>query len=99
MRKMIPRVVLSASCVLGIIGLIAAPEQAASPVTVSKATSITPGSAVLHGSINTGGQPVSYVFEYDTLKDWNAGGDNASFTDTVFVPAGAGVVPAIGTAG
>jgi hypothetical protein len=86
---MITRLTLLAACVTTLAGVVAGQAQAApTPPTISPATAITPESAMLHGQIATGGTADEYSFEYDTLSDWNAGGDNASFTSDVPIPAG-----------
>ena len=93
MPRMTPRLALTAACVAALCGLYAAPAGAAvSAPTVAAATSITPGSAVLNGSYDTGGVATSYSFIYDTASDWALGGDNANYTPAVAEPAGQGVV-------
>jgi len=86
---MITRLASLAVCAAVFVGILVVQAQAQTGPTVSPATSITPESAILHGSIPTYGTEDLYSFEYDTLADWEAGGDNASFTDDVLIPAAA----------
>jgi hypothetical protein len=89
LKSKFTRLAVIASCALGAGGVVAASAQAAAiaPPTLSAATLITPESAVLNGVINTGNKPTSYTFQYDTLSDWKAGGDNATYTNPLLVPA------------
>ena len=91
MTSKFARLAVLASCALGASGVVAAPALAAAPPppTIAPATAITPESAVLNGVISTG-TPTSYTFEYDTVTDWKAGGDNASFAGPFFVDASTG---------
>lgn len=85
---MITRLTLLAACATTLCGVLAGQALAQTPTpTVSPATAISPESAMLHGQIPTNGQAAEYSFEYDTVSDWNAGGDNASFTDDTLIPA------------
>jgi hypothetical protein len=61
LTRLVPRLTLIGTCVLGVSGLVAGPAQAVNnyvtqPV-VTGASSITPESAVLSGAIDTGGDP------------------------------------------
>lgn len=91
MTSQFTRLAVLAACALGASGVVAAPAFAAAPPppTIAPATAVTPESAVLNGTISTG-TPTSYTFEYDTVTDWNAGGDNASFAGPFFVDASSG---------
>jgi hypothetical protein len=84
------RIAVAAACAAGLSGLVAVPADAAvnTPV-VTPATSITPESAMIGAAIDTGNLApgTSYTFEYDTLSDWNAGGDNALFAGPFFADA------------
>jgi hypothetical protein len=81
-----------ASCAIGACGLVAAPAYGANAPAVTATTQITPESAVLNGVIDTGNLPTSYTFEYDTVSDWAAGGDNANYAGPFFAPANTGLV-------
>jgi hypothetical protein len=86
------RLALIATCAIGFSGLVAAPAFATiSPPSVQKTTKITPESAVINGLVDTGGLSTTYVFEYDTLSDFKAGGNNAMYAPTppLDIPAGA----------
>ncbi len=94
MTSRFSRIALAAACAAGLSGLVAGPAAATinTPV-VTPATSITPESAVIGAAIDTGNVApgTSYTFEYDTLSDYNAGGDNAQFAGPFFVDASTGL--------
>lgn len=90
MTSKFSRIALAAACAAGLSGLVAGPAEAVvnTPV-VTPATSITPESAVIGAAIDTGdvAPGTSYTFEYDTLSDFNAGGNNAMFAGPFFADA------------
>jgi hypothetical protein len=85
MKKMMPRLALVASCAVGLAGFVAAPAQAATTITVNKTTQITTTSALVSATINTGGLPATYTFEFGTTTQYL---DGAS--PIAFIPKGAG---------
>jgi hypothetical protein len=85
LTRLVSRLALIGTCAIGLSGLVAVPAEAANAPAVSPVTQITPESAVLNGVVDTGNvlPGTTYTFEYDTLADWNAGGDNAQFAPEV----------------
>lgn len=64
MLRTIRRLLLLSCCGLGSLAALAPASQAATSVTTLPANFVTTTSATLHGSMNTGGQATSWVFQY-----------------------------------
>lgn len=71
MRARVRRLIVGSAAVMALTAVAAGPAQAAVTVTTSTATGVTAKSAVLHGSINTGGAAVSWQFQYGTTTAYD----------------------------
>lgn len=102
MTRFVPSTALIASCAIGACGLVAVPAaeaQTSNAPVITPATSITPESATLNGVVDSGSllPGTDYVFEYDTLSDYNKSGkqfgDDANFAPDVpgYVDANTGL--------
>jgi hypothetical protein len=76
------RLALIGCCVLGYVAALAPGSGAASSVTTLPADFVTTTSATLHGSIDTGGQAVTWRFEYGAVSGLEAN------TPFLTIPAG-----------
>jgi hypothetical protein len=66
MKRRVCRLAIAASCAAAALGLAAASAQAAVPTTTLSASSVKATSAVLNGTIDTGGNEVLWQFQYGT---------------------------------
>ena len=51
-------------------------KQPAQPVAIASVTAVTDTTATLRGSVNPGGLPTTYHFEYISQADWQANGES-----------------------
>jgi hypothetical protein len=66
MRGSVRRLIIGSAATIALTAVAAAQAQATVTVTTGAATGVTAQSAVLHGSINTGGAAASWQFQYGT---------------------------------